>query len=83
MTRRPVRLGFAVVLATLSLGLGACTEKPQTSGTLKADTAAFQGASDAYVAPGWKVGDAASWNQQMTTRAQAQNEYLRIGASAR
>lgn len=74
-----VRIALAVTLAAT---FAACTEKPQTAGTHNVDTPAFQGANDAYVAPGWKAGDVASWDRQMTKRAQHQNEYVRIGASA-
>ena len=68
------------MVAVLCIGLAACTEKPQNLGTRTAGTASFQGAADPYVASGWKVGDATSWDKHMTTRTQAQNEYVRIGA---
>jgi hypothetical protein len=72
------RLTIAVALCLLAAG---CAEKPQTSGTRKADTQAFQGGTnDGYAAPGWKAGDAASWEQQLKTRAQGQNEYSRASA---
>ncbi len=66
----------------LGLGLAACGEKPQTSGTRKADLSPVQGTADvAYTAPGWKAGDAASWEAQMKARAQfGQNEYSRSSA---
>ena len=70
---------LVVIIAACAL-LGACTEKPQTNGTRKADTQAWQGTNDGYSAPGWKAGDAASWEQQMKTRAQGQNEYSRASA---
>lgn len=72
--------GLAAGLVALSLGLAACTEKPQTAGTRQVDTPAYLGAQDPYVAAGWKPGDPASWDQQLTTRAQSQNEYKRIGS---
>jgi hypothetical protein len=63
---------------TLLVGLAACTEKPQTLTTRKADTPASQGTGTQFVAPGWKPGDAASWDEQMRSRAQqGQNEYSR------
>lgn len=67
----------AGVLA-MAVALVACTEKPQTT-SRKDDSKAFQSASGAYVADGWKVGDEASWEQQMRNRAQGQNEYSRTG----
>jgi hypothetical protein len=60
------------------LALSACAERPQTAtGERKTDTHAFDGAAPAFTAGGWKAGDAASWEQQMKTRAQGQNEYSR------
>ena len=60
----------------LCLAFAACTEKPQTS-SRKADTKASDGPAGAYTAPGWKPGDAASWEEQIRTRSQGQNEYSR------
>ena len=60
--------------------LAACGEKPQNLGARKAETQAYQGAAAAFTAPGWKAGDAASWELQMKKRAEAQNEYARASA---
>lgn len=68
------------VWVSLALGATACTEKPQIAGSKVVGTPAFQGAADPYVVPGWKVGDATSWDKQLATRAQNQNEYERIGS---
>ena len=78
MTGRLLEIGCGV------LALGACGERPQEVGSSpvkKADSPAAGGASNAYVAPGWKTGDATSWEQQMRKRAQGQNEYSRIAGS--
>jgi hypothetical protein len=66
----------------LSLALAACGEKPQVAGTRKADVSPVQGSNEAaYTAPGWKAGDATSWEAQMKARAQfGQNEYARSSA---
>ena len=64
------------------LALTACGEK--TAGAVKkSDAPAFQGSSgaSAYVATGWKAGDQASWEQQLRTRMQGQNEYARTPAT--
>ena len=37
----------------------------------------WDAASGPFVVPGWKSGDQAAWQAQMTRRAQNQNEYLR------
>ena len=68
------------VALVASLGLSACMEKPQISGT-KSDAAPFTGTGDApaaFVNGGWKAGDKTSWEQALRTRAQAgQNDYAR------
>ena len=68
-----------ILIAALTT-LAACTEKPQTlnsSGT-KVDAPAFQGAGMAFTAPGWKPGDRTSWEQQLRTRTQNQNDYTKV-----
>ena len=65
-------------LLALACTVAACGEKPQTAaGPRKTDTHAFEGAAPSFTASGWKAGDVASWEQQMKTRAQGQNEYSR------
>ncbi len=68
-------LGGVVLVAALS----ACTEKPQTVGTRTVGESAFKGTGGgAYTEPGWKAGDATSWEEHMRMRTQAgQNEYVR------
>jgi hypothetical protein len=70
------RLLLVAALTTLA----ACTEHPQTlnsSGT-KLDAPAFQGAGMAFTVPGWKPGDKTSWEAQLRTRTQTQNEYTKV-----
>lgn len=62
---------------TLALTVAGCTETPQTV-VKKVDAPAWQGAANAYVAEGWKVGDASSWQAQMKSRAAGQDEHVRI-----
>ncbi len=67
----------AALAAALGL-LAACGETSTADQTVrKSDRPAYEGAANPYVADGWKPGDAASWEQQMRTRAQGQNEYSR------
>lgn len=69
-----------LILVAAVLALAACSEKPQTlnsSGT-KVDTAAFQGTGMAFAVPGWKQGDKTSWEQQLKTRTQNQNDYTKV-----
>ncbi|MFM9901947.1 MAG: hypothetical protein ACKVOT_13100 [Polaromonas sp.] len=71
-----------LLISVLALtGLAACSEKPQTGGGVKSDVAAFQGADNKFVAPGWKPGDKTSWEQGLKARGQnTQNEYSKMGA---
>ncbi len=58
--------------------LVACGEKVQTmpvGGAKKAHGQPWQITDNGYLAPGWKPGDEASWNAQLTQRAQGQNDY--------
>ena len=72
MTRFLMLISALVTLGSLS----ACGEKPQTLGNMKNDVEPFHGAQNNYVAPGWKPGDKASWEQALKVRAQNnQNEY--------
>lgn len=70
---------LSLILAAL-LALSACKEPSQSQADARnaGDTSAWQGASNAFMAPGWKPGDKAVWEKQMHQRAQAQNEYLRV-----
>jgi hypothetical protein len=46
----------------------------------KVDAHPHEGAASAFTAGGWQTGNAASWEQQMRSRAQGQNEYSRTAA---
>ena len=63
-----------------ALLLSACAEKPQTAATKKFDAMPWDGSQTAFAAPGWKAGDRASWEEQLKTRSQGQNEYSRAPA---
>lgn len=68
----------------LCLALSACEKsQAETARVKKADAHAatgVEGAASAYQAGGWKAGDPAGWEQQLRTRAQAQNDYVRTPA---
>ena len=75
----PVKRAMAMV----ALFVSGCGDKPQAAGqgpAKKADTKAWEQSQSAYLAEGWKAGDQASWEAQLRTRAQSQNEYSRIAA---
>ena len=74
-----MRLTWLVSSCVALAGLSACGEKPQTLGGGKSDVAAYQGAENKFVAPGWKAGDKTSWEQGLKARAQnTQNEYSKL-----
>ena len=69
--------------ALAALLVGGCGEKPQTNAEgVKHDAAPWSGTGSGsgtvFTAPGWKVGDQKSWEEQLKIRAQnGQNEYTR------
>jgi hypothetical protein len=78
-----MRSAIAVATVAVALAMAACGEKPQTSaqgGEKRKDSQAWDTAQRAFLASGWQPGDKASWEAQMRTRAQGQNENSRIAA---
>ena len=73
MTSRIAMIGLA---AAGLVALAGC-EKPQGMGGVKSDTPPYQGTGMAYTLPGWKPGDKTSWEQQLKTRAQVQNDHAK------
>ena len=73
-----MRPAFTLVGLLLLVGLAACGDKPQVKPATSGQAAYMGTAGTAYTAPGWKVGDATSWDANMRARTQAgQNEYPR------
>lgn len=70
---------ITLVIASVVL-LAACGERGQATGEGRehGDAAAWQGSKHGSLANGWTPGDQASWQKQIKTRNQAQNEYNRI-----
>ena len=61
----------ALLAVAAVLALAACGEKPQSmQGSVKQDTAAFQGTGMPFAATGWKAGDKGSWEAQLRKRTQ-------------
>jgi hypothetical protein len=68
-------------LLGLALMASACTEKPQTSGTRKADQAPYATPAGSNTVGNWKQGDGEAWERELNKRAQnGQNEYSRASA---
>jgi len=68
--------GLVVALVALS----ACGEKSQDMSGTRSDTGPYAGVGKSqYQQPGWPVGDKASWEQQLKSRAQyGMNDYTRV-----
>ena len=67
------------------VALAACSERSQgePARLKKTDTGPSAGtvaADKAYMASGWTPGDDPSWQTQIRTRTQGQNEYTRVTA---
>ena len=73
------RLLTAAAVAA-SVLLMACAEKPQTASARKPDVSPYAGNTGTHTVAGWKAGDATSWEAQLKTRSQGQNEYSRASA---
>ncbi len=66
------------ILVLASLMLAACSETPQTTTARKSDDKPWEAAASPYAVQGYQGGNLATWEQQMKSRAQGQNEYNRI-----
>ena len=75
MIKRLVLMACAAALLT---GLAACSEKVQTATPRKVDQKPWQAVDNPFAASGWKAGDKTSWDADLRTRAQKQNEYNRV-----
>ncbi len=72
-----MKRAFALLLLS-GLALSGCSDKPQNLTRVKNwDAPAYTGAAKAFTAAGWTPGDKASWERQMRTRNQRQNDYSR------
>jgi hypothetical protein len=68
---------FTLACALLLVACGGPSGKGDQPVSKRAVQPAWEAAAGPFVAPGWKSGDRASWQEQMGKRAQNQNEYLR------
>jgi uncharacterized lipoprotein YajG len=68
------------IVLMAGLMLAACSEKPQTATSRKADDKPWAAADPQYMANGFAGGDQAAWEKQIKNRTQGQNEYNRTNA---
>jgi hypothetical protein len=73
-----IRLFLIAVCAIVVAGCGEINQAKTAGNTNRSDTAAWQGTNSKHVAPGWQPGNQPSWESQLRTRAQNQNEYQKI-----
>ena len=67
-----------VALIVTSFVLTACSEKPQgVVPAKKGDEKSNVAADNNYVVKGWASGDADSWEKQLKTRSQNQDDYVK------
>jgi hypothetical protein len=67
-----------LLCASLALLAAGCGERAGDAVAKGARQPSWDAAADPFVVPGWKSGDKASWQEQLTNRAQNQNEYPRV-----
>jgi hypothetical protein len=68
-----------LIAASAAFLLAACGEVDQSMAGAKSDAPSYNGTGKAYVEPGWKPGDKASWESKLKARGQyGQNEYNRV-----
>jgi hypothetical protein len=77
---------FVVALVVAALGAAGCMEVEQTASAQKQgkyqgkpDGKSWDNAPLAYGNAKWNKGDKGSWESQLKTRSNGQNEYVRIG----
>ncbi|OYT87091.1 MAG: hypothetical protein CFE46_12805 [Burkholderiales bacterium PBB6] len=76
------RIAHLIALSLCAAALAGCGERAQigASKLKKADAKPWESASTDYTDSGWKAGDETSWQAQIRTRNQSQNEYQRTGS---
>ena len=68
----------SLIALSILLGLAACSDKPQTAGGARQDTAAYTGTGKAYTEKTFKQGDKTSWESALRARTQnGQNDYVK------
>jgi hypothetical protein len=72
------RLFLVAMCAVMVAGCGEINQTKTAGNTNRSDTAAWQGGNSKNVAAGWQPGNRTSWESQLRTRAQNQNEYQKI-----
>lgn len=71
---------FLLACASLVM-LAGCSEFDQSTAESRSypnDTPPWKASKNPYVEKGWTAGDKVSWEKQLRSRSQAQDEYVKI-----
>jgi starvation-inducible outer membrane lipoprotein len=72
------RISLTAALIATTFTLGACSEVPQgVVAAKKGDEKAYVAADNKYVEKGWTSGDQVTWEKQLKTRSQGQDDYVK------
>ncbi len=68
----------SLIAMSILLGLAACSDKAQTAGGARQDTAPYTGTGKPYAEKTFKQGDKTSWESALRSRTQnGQNDYVK------
>ncbi len=73
-----IRFMLITVSMMVLAGCGEFDQSTAASASYPNDTPPWKGAKNPYMEKGWTAGDKASWENQLRTRSQAQNEYVKV-----
>lgn len=71
---------FLLISASMMVlaGCGEFDQSTETSRSYPNDTPPWQGTKNPYVVQGWTAGDKVTWEKQLRSRIQAQDEYVKV-----
>ena len=73
-----IRLLMASVSLVILAGCSEFDQSTAESRNYPSDTPPWQGTKNPYVEQGWTAGDKVSWEKQLRTRIQGQDEYVKV-----
>lgn len=71
---------FLVIAASMMVlaGCGEFDQSTDASPSYPNDTPPWQGTKNPHVVQGWTAGDKVTWEKQLRSRIQAQDEYVKV-----
>lgn len=69
-----------MAITVVALLLAACGERDQSlpATASKSDTHSWEGTKGSFMDKGWTAGNKTTWEAHLRTRAQNQNEYVKV-----